>query len=348
MNEPPQAPHASPAELPDNFPYAASVASPGFTLAIYADRSALRTELHHDALESGFRVTRAERLDALANAFSDTFSDPGPSALADVVLIDCPAVDAALMAALARVDALAARTGTQLIVSTAIDALDAVFGCLDQSRPHILVAASRVDRLIALGRVHARQPGRVSELSDADRAVLVRLSEQVSVIGAQLEALRSRPASLEDLPPGMTRLAESSSAFRFDTHPVVRESRPKSGRVPSLPPAAFVRKIIRQRQLRAQHLPPEIFADPAWDMLLDLAASHVEHKRVSVSSLCIASAVPTTTALRWIGQLTDAALLRREEDPADRRRAFIALTDQAVAALARYFAAIEKDVVPMI
>jgi DNA-binding MarR family transcriptional regulator len=59
---------------------------------------------------------------------------------------------------------------------------------------------------------------------------------------------------------------------------------------------------------------------------------------VSVTSACIASCVPPTTALRWIAQLTEAGLLQRIEDDTDRRRAFIALTDRAADAMARYFA----------
>jgi DNA-binding MarR family transcriptional regulator len=77
-------------------------------------------------------------------------------------------------------------------------------------------------------------------------------------------------------------------------------------------------------------------------MLLDLTAARVEHTRVSVTSLCIASGVPPTTALRWIGQMTDAGLLQRVEDETDRRRAFITLTDKATDAMARYFGELGK------
>jgi DNA-binding MarR family transcriptional regulator len=73
-------------------------------------------------------------------------------------------------------------------------------------------------------------------------------------------------------------------------------------------------------------------------MLLDLTAARAEHVRVSVTSLCIASAVPPTTALRWISQMTDMGLLERVNDETDRRRAFITLTDKAADAMARYFA----------
>jgi DNA-binding MarR family transcriptional regulator len=85
-----------------------------------------------------------------------------------------------------------------------------------------------------------------------------------------------------------------------------------------------------------------MFADPAWDILLDLTAARGEHVRVSVTSLCIASGVPPTTALRWIGQMVDTGLLERVEDEEDRRRAFIALTEKAADAMARYFAEIGK------
>ena len=99
-----------------------------------------------------------------------------------------------------------------------------------------------------------------------------------------------------------------------------------------------MRQIIRQRHARARYFDSELFADPAWDILLDLTAARAEHKRVSVTSLCIASGVPPTTALRWIAQMTEAGLLERVEDESDKRRAFIALTDRAADAMARYFA----------
>ena len=75
-------------------------------------------------------------------------------------------------------------------------------------------------------------------------------------------------------------------------------------------------------------------------MLLDLFAAELEDSRVSVSSLCIAAAVPPTTALRWITNMTEAGLLQREADPGDRRRAFIVLTPKAGRAMREYFNAL--------
>jgi hypothetical protein len=105
--------------------------------------------------------------------------------------------------------------------------------------------------------------------------------------------------------------------------------------------ARSLREIIRKRQVRKQFFPAELFADPAWDIMLDLAAARLEGKQVSVSSLCIAADVPTTTALRWIKGMTDAGMLARRSDPGDGRRSFIDLSDEAADAMERYIALVD-------
>lgn len=86
-----------------------------------------------------------------------------------------------------------------------------------------------------------------------------------------------------------------------------------------------IRAHIKARRLRERFFDPALFADPAWDILLDLSAARLEGRAVSVSSLCIAAAVPTTTGLRWIKALVDRGLLERHSDREDARRAFISL-----------------------
>lgn len=104
-----------------------------------------------------------------------------------------------------------------------------------------------------------------------------------------------------------------------------------------MPDPRMIREIIRARQMRLRFFNEDLFADPAWDMLLDLTAAKAEHRRVSITSLCIASGVPTTTALRWIKLLEHSGLVQRIEDETDRRRAFVSLTDRGADAMARYF-----------
>ncbi|MGN6817326.1 MAG: hypothetical protein ACTHJR_01490 [Sphingomonas sp.] len=107
--------------------------------------------------------------------------------------------------------------------------------------------------------------------------------------------------------------------------------------------AADVRKAIRARRLRSRPFPDVLFEDPAWDMLLDLYAAHLERGQVSVSSLCIAAAVPPSTALRWISKMTEDGLFVREPDPFDRRRAFMALSEAALDRMNRYFATLAQN-----
>jgi len=292
-------------------------------VAIFSDRAYLRTEMAEDAAAAGMRVTRTSELRSLLAEAEQP--------LGDLVLVDCPVIEGAELAALSRLDMRAARSGTQLVVSTSIGSLDDVFACLDQSAAQILVSPSRADRVVALGRLLTAEGSRVRELSDHDRMSLLRLTEQVSQIAQHLESL-SAPADDET--------AVRASAFSFDgngardpaSQRLVRNARP------ALPDPRLVRKIIRQRQLRGRFFEGELFADPAWDMLLDLTAARAEHKRVSVTSLCIASGVPPTTALRWISQMSDLGLFCRAEDETDRRRAFITLSDKATEAMALYFA----------
>lgn len=112
------------------------------------------------------------------------------------------------------------------------------------------------------------------------------------------------------------------------------------GAVSTPPDAETVRRLIRARRLRERYFDRTIFGEPVWDMLLDLMASRMEGGSVSVSSLCIAAAVPPTTALRAINGMTSAGLIERRADPGDARRVFVALSDVAADAMARYLAAL--------
>lgn len=90
----------------------------------------------------------------------------------------------------------------------------------------------------------------------------------------------------------------------------------------------FARRIVSRRRLRAHFLPGEIFGEPAWDMLLDLFVAFYENKPISVSSACIASGAPATTALRWLARLELLGLVKRTSDHKDRRRIHVAITSK--------------------
>lgn len=303
------------AEIAD-FSYGVSSSASGaraVSLSIFVDRPHLRAAMRDDAIAAGVEVAHVAPL-------SELMENEGRP-LADVVLLDCPVVDAQAMAALARLDLRAANGETRLIVSTSVDALDDVFACMDMSSPLLLVDPNRAERVMALGQTLAGFPAaRLRELSDDDRLMLLRLTEQVGQIAGHIDRLAPRET---------TAVMEPRNPVEERAVPLARSA--------SLPEARLIRRVIRQRQLRARFIEGEFFADPAWDMLLDLAAARVEGKRVAVTSLCIASGVPPTTALRWIGALVQAELFQRVCDENDRRRAFIELTENAADRIARYF-----------
>ncbi|KAA1055122.1 response regulator transcription factor [Azospirillum argentinense] len=121
--------------------------------------------------------------------------------------------------------------------------------------------------------------------------------------------------------------------------------------VPSpIPPAAagenrrlaVLRTLQQSRVARDKYFPKGLFEDPCWDMLLDLMANHLRGRRISVSSLCMASGVAQTTALRRITELHDRGLVRRIADEKDGRRVFIELTEQGIAALSGYVEHIQE------
>ena len=311
-------PRASAPDLPGRAP----------VLAIFVDRPHLREQLREDALVAGFRVAACRPLATLAEGEGRAMAEAGP---AEVVLVDCPRPDAASLAALARLDLRAGQSGAQLIVSTTSAGLEDVFALLDQSAPQILVDAGETELALALGRALALAPGRsVREMADEDRLQLLRLTEQVGRLAARLGDAGAAAAS--------GRMESPAVAFRGAS---AEEGIHLRGALPvELPDPRQVRRMLRQRQQRARFFDAELFADPAWDMLLDLTAARAEQKRVSVTSLCIASGVPPTTALRWISQMTRAGLFERVEDKHDRRRAFIGLTDAAADGMGRYFEAI--------
>jgi hypothetical protein len=290
-------------------------------VSIFADDLSLREQLREDVEGAGLTVRDCASL-------AELLSGP-PRPMGEVVLCECPAADGAGLAALARLDERARRAGTHLIVSTGASALEAVFACCDQSLPQILVDPTRAERAIAVGRALARIPNlRLRDLSQGDHAALLQLNEQLGALARRLAA-----------PGDSHTIRGEDRVLRFESPAPAFAWQPEAA---LLPDPGRVRRMIRQRQLRTRYFDAGLFADPAWDMLLDLTAAAAENTRVSVTSLCIASGVPPTTALRWITQMVGAGLLSRVPDASDRRRAFIALTDKAKEAMVRYFAALDQ------
>lgn len=71
-----------------------------------------------------------------------------------------------------------------------------------------------------------------------------------------------------------------------------------------------------------------IFANPAWNIMLDLFIACHLNRQVCITSACIASRGPQSTAMRYIAALIDAGFLTRTSDAEDRRKSYVSLTRQ--------------------
>jgi DNA-binding MarR family transcriptional regulator len=161
----------------------------------------------------------------------------------------------------------------------------------------------------------------------------IHRAQRLSDIASDQSAERLRQLSDE-----VSRIA--STLARLSTEPGVPQRTPAAATGAEVPPvsADTVRSVIRARRLRSRFFEEDLFADPAWDMLLDLLQAEIAQLRVPVSSLCIAAAVPATTALRWLKTMTDKGIFVRRADPHDGRRVFVELSRDASVAIRRYFA----------
>ena len=203
------------------------------------------------------------------------------------------------------------------VVSAGRALVDVVYSRVGSAPIEIVIDGSDADRTAALAIATSgfqRADGLSDIASDRSSERLRQLSDEVSRIASTLARLSAGPD------------APSRQA------PII-----SPGEAPPVAPET-VRQVIRARRLRDRFFDPALFADPAWDMLLDLLQAEIAQLRVPVSSLCIAAAVPATTALRWLKTMTDMGIFVRRADPHDGRRVFVELSRDASVAMRRYFA----------
>lgn len=104
-----------------------------------------------------------------------------------------------------------------------------------------------------------------------------------------------------------------------------------------------IEKVYAERRIRDRVFnSPRLFGEPVWDMLLDLAIAKFKGKRLSVTSVCIGSCVPSTTALRWVGAMVDMGWAEREDDEVDARRSFLSLSKSGTDLIKKYLTECER------
>ena len=270
---------------------------------IYGDTADARVAMRSTAEAAGLRVTEMCGLAPVG-------PPSGSQAMPALVELTAAADRAAARALLDRLQREADARDRPFLVSAPIELIDLVWDRAPDAR--LLCDAVEPLRIVEVAR--AARP-LAPRLDDARRAagpaILQQLTEDVSRIAAILSSL-----------------SEEEAAAIAAASPPPEDPGGETG-----VDAPYIRAMLRARRLRDHYFRSELFADPAWDMLLDLLAARLEGKRVAVSSLCIAAAVPATTALRWIKALTDRGLFVRAADPHDGRRVHVELSDEAARSL---------------
>ena len=234
-----------------------------------------------------------------------------------LVWVECGSGEALDVSLLNRLQQLAADGEADVVLSIPSAEIDPALAVIDSAAAQILVDADDIERGGALALALARRGSgaRVSDVGRDNAVRLRQLSDEMGRIAATLARLSTGPQA---------------------TAPVAAPAGVEAGEA-APPDIDTVRQVIRARRLRGRFFDETLFADPAWDMLLDLFQAELAQHRVPVSSLCIAAAVPATTALRWIKSMTDCGLFLRRPDPHDGRRVFIELSADASRAMRRYF-----------
>jgi len=111
--------------------------------------------------------------------------------------------------------------------------------------------------------------------------------------------------------------------------------------------ASLAKNIRSARDMRRELLGPDIFGEPAWDILLSLYVASAEEYRMKVSAICNESGVPDTTALRWLDILSQRGLIEKIANPLDARSRYVSLTGEGRRKMEKLLAAIWKHFLPI-
>ncbi|MCC7273367.1 MAG: response regulator [Alphaproteobacteria bacterium] len=212
----------------------------------------------------------------------------------------------------------------QFIFVTGYGEISAALAALRLEASDFLLKPVRRSDFIAAVR-RAAQRVEADRAINAIQALLPIVARwQATAASTQRTALAGVPA-LEEPPPAASPSSQPPAEQTADRTADLK---------------ARVVQIIQSRQARDRHFPQHLFADPAWDMLLDLTLAKLSSKEISVSSVCLAAGVPQSTALRRLQDLERSGLVRRRRDRDDRRRIFVELTEDAMQRIFRFLSVI--------
>jgi hypothetical protein len=285
------------------------------------------------------RDAELARLASLAGCTPLPMDDTQP---ADFLLIDLCSETDGLSYTVSRITHYLQTYRSTALIWSKMESLEVIYAAFPQGQCHFLVNADDVEAMPILAGAFGRSG--MDRLHDRDQEVEFRSLHRISDELAEFARTLARMAD----PELKDKIKDKSVSFRAAPLGGFQGFPNESSVASEVAAKLSLREIIKLRRMRERFFPPDLFADPAWDILLDLKAAAQEGQHVSVSSLCIAAAVPPTTALRWISAMTDSGMLVRRQDPADARRVFIELSPETSAKMDDYIVAVSTRFAPII
>jgi DNA-binding IclR family transcriptional regulator len=89
--------------------------------------------------------------------------------------------------------------------------------------------------------------------------------------------------------------------------------------------------ILILRRARDEIFGRSLFAEPAWDMLLELYAAGLGGRRMSLRDIALAIKIPESVAARWVVALAAHGLVSSHGDPDRLGAPWLALTRRGAA-----------------
>lgn len=145
--------------------------------------------------------------------------------------------------------------------------------------------------------------------------------------------------SVEDLIRDLsTRLGDIAGEFGSRADRIIASGKPGSNDVSDGPVDLVARaeELLAARRARRKFFPPDLFHEPAWEMLVALFIVYETDHSMNVKQLVGCSDAPATTSQRWIDHLHKSGLINRVTDTEDRRRIDISLSEKGHEAMTRY------------
>lgn len=189
----------------------------------------------------------------------------------------------------------------QVLVVTGQASLDSAIDALRLDAVEYLckpVPAAQLTAVISSALLRAQQAWSAAPAVTSS-GYLERLREVADIAGQLVTQIRGmQPLAVDE--PAQQDKATQQSALRFISQ--LQEARRGLFRGIALP-------------------------ESSWEILLELMATEMAGRNISVSGLCLAANCPVTTALRRIDELAELGLIAKQIDPTDARRLYVRMTD---------------------